>query len=309
MHPCDDPPSVQRIQCRGGAARRLRRSTDPRGPDRGGSPWRIAAPDDSRSPWRASSALSLAFAGPIDAHAPSVSVLARHLDNPRGIAVGPGGRVLVAVAGRGGPAPSGYGLTGRIAVLAGGHVRTYKGSLPSIISDEGASGPVGVSVDRWGRVYGTIGGGPQTLNKRFGTVMRFRPHQGRDRRRHRGLPADRSRPDRPRPAAEPDRLEPVWDRRPRLGSRARHRCRRQRPAARSGRPRRHRRALPERGHQHRLPAPDLRASRRVSSSRPKPSRPRSRSARTATGTSVSSRASRSPREPRGSGGWRRGRAT
>jgi glucose/arabinose dehydrogenase len=123
--------------------------------------------------------LSLAFAGPIDAHAPSVSVVARHLDNPRGVAVGPGGRVFVAVAGRGGPAPTGYGLTGRIAVLAGGHVRTYKGALPSIISDEGASGPVGVSVDRRGHVYGTIGGGPQVLDKRFGTVMAFRPHRGR----------------------------------------------------------------------------------------------------------------------------------
>jgi sugar lactone lactonase YvrE len=123
--------------------------------------------------------LSLAFAGPIDAHAPSVSVIARHLDNPRGIAVGPGGRVYIAVAGRGGAAPSGYGLTGRIAVLAGGHVRTYKGALPSIISEEGASGPVGVSVDRRGHVYSTIGGGPQALNKRFGTVMAFRPHHGR----------------------------------------------------------------------------------------------------------------------------------
>ncbi len=118
-----------------------------------------------------------------------------------------------------------------------------------------ASGPVGVSVDRWGRVYGTIGGGPQNLNKRFGTVMRFAAPPGAHPGRHRRLPADRPRSDRPRPAAEPDRLEPVRDRRPSAAVVSWSPM----PAGNDlllvrGRPRRHRRALPEPGDQHRLPA-------------------------------------------------------
>ncbi len=118
--------------------------------------------------------LSLALAGPMEAHGPSVKVLARHLDNPRGLAVAWDGRVFVAAAGKGSTDPSGYGRTGKIVVLKNGHVRTVRGHLPSIISEEGASGPVGVALGHDGRLLATIGGGPKDLNPKFGTVVRIR---------------------------------------------------------------------------------------------------------------------------------------
>ncbi len=127
--------------------------------------------------------LSLAFAGPLAAHSPSVAVIARHLDNPRGIALGAWGRIYVAAAGRGGSAVGGYGTSGKIVVIRDGHKRTLSGGLPSVISPEGeVSGPVNVAV-RDGRVYGLIGGGPKAVNKRFGTLMRIGP-------RHRWIVAD-----------------------------------------------------------------------------------------------------------------------
>ncbi len=119
--------------------------------------------------------LSLALAGPMEAHGPSVKVIAKHLNNPRGVAVTWDGRVLVAAAGVGGP--SGYGLTGKIAAISGTHVRTVRGRLPSVISPEGeVSGVVGVSVGRDGRIVATIGGGPQDVNKLFETAVRIRGH-------------------------------------------------------------------------------------------------------------------------------------
>jgi hypothetical protein len=119
--------------------------------------------------------LSLALAGPMEAHSPSVKVIAHNLDNPRGIAIGWDGRIFVATAGKGDTTPNSYGPTGKIVVIRDGHKRTFSGGLPSVISPEGeASGPVNVAV-RDGRVYTVIGGGPQNVNKRFETLMRVGP--------------------------------------------------------------------------------------------------------------------------------------
>jgi len=127
----------------------------------------------------ASLVLLVAAVAPAAATGPRVSVIAHNLDNPRGIAVGWDGRIYVAAAGRGGIGPGGYGTSGKIVVIRDGHKRTLSGGLPSIISPEGeVSGPVNVAV-RDGRLYGLIGGGPQALNKRFGTLMRIAPEHRR----------------------------------------------------------------------------------------------------------------------------------
>ena len=49
-------------------------------------------------PW---SACRSRWPGPMEAHGPSVKVIAKHLNNPRGVAVTWDGRVLVAAAGIG----------------------------------------------------------------------------------------------------------------------------------------------------------------------------------------------------------------
>ncbi len=126
---------------------------------------------------------SASLVAPAAAHSPSglhVRVVARGLDNPRGITVGRDGRVLVAVAGKGGSGPDGYGTSGKIVEIRFGHARTLVRGLPSMISDEGeVTGPVNVALTGAGNAFALIGGGPQDVNKRFGTVMRLRPHPGR----------------------------------------------------------------------------------------------------------------------------------
>ncbi len=119
--------------------------------------------------------LSLALAGPMEAHGPSVKVIAKHLNNPRGIAVTWDGRVLVAAAGKGGPA--GYGLTGKIVAIrnttselfaAGCH----RSSRPRVRSP----GSVNVAVGRDGRIVAVFGGGPQNVNKMFESLVKIRGH-------------------------------------------------------------------------------------------------------------------------------------
>jgi hypothetical protein len=114
---------------------------------------------------------SLGMASPAAASGPRIKVIASGLDNPRGIAVDSHGRVLVAVAGQGGA--GGFGTSGEIVRISKGGTRTYRDALPSVISPEGeVSGPVGVDVGPHGRVFATIGGGPQVVDPRFDTLMR-----------------------------------------------------------------------------------------------------------------------------------------
>ncbi len=120
-----------------------------------------------------SAVAALALIGaPVGAASPSVWVVASGLDNARGIAVGPEGRVFVAQAGRGGP--GGYGTTGRISVIDHGRIRDVASGLPSAISPEGeVTGPVNVAFLDDATVA-IVGAGPQTLNPRFDSVVRAR---------------------------------------------------------------------------------------------------------------------------------------
>ncbi len=114
---------------------------------------------------------SLGMAAPAAASGPHVKVIASGLDNPRGLTVDSHGRVLVALAGQGGP--GGIGTTGKIIRISKGGVSDYRVGLPSAISPEGeATGPVNVDVGKHGRVFVAVGGGPQVVDPRFDTLMR-----------------------------------------------------------------------------------------------------------------------------------------
>jgi hypothetical protein len=118
--------------------------------------------------------LSVAFAAPAAAHGskPHVKVLASGLDNPRGISVDGKGRVLVAIAGRGGPT-DGFGTSGKILRITGNIVRTLRSGLPSAISPEGeVTGPVNVTVGYGGKPVAVVGGGPQNVDPRFDSLLK-----------------------------------------------------------------------------------------------------------------------------------------
>jgi len=118
--------------------------------------------------------LSAATVAPAAAHGnkPHIKVLASGLDNPRGISVDGKGRVLVALAGRGGP--NGFGLTGRILRITGNKVSVFNDGLPSVISPEGeVSGPVNVAWGGLHKAIAVVGGGPQNVDPGFDTVMRI----------------------------------------------------------------------------------------------------------------------------------------
>ncbi len=101
-----------------------------------------------------------------------VTTVASGFDNPRGLAFGPGGRLYVAEAGKGGPkcvsgGPGGDicpGLTGAISVVNrdGSHHRIVTG-LASISSTGGvfATGPDGLSRDEDDRLYTVMTSCPQ----------------------------------------------------------------------------------------------------------------------------------------------------
>jgi hypothetical protein len=104
------------------------------------------------------------------------SVVARGLDNPRGLGFAPDGSLWVAESGRGGSGPcqegpegeTCFGRSGAVTRIAHGHQRRVVTRLPSLAAPDGtnASGPADVSVDRSGRVYLTIGlGGDPALRR------------------------------------------------------------------------------------------------------------------------------------------------
>ena len=93
---------------------------------------------------------------------PRLTVIATGLNNPRGVDVGPDGRVVVAEAG-----------AGRIVQVGRGGTRTLLDGLPTATSPEGeTTGPVNVALSRRGSLYALIGEGPHDQDARFGTVQR-----------------------------------------------------------------------------------------------------------------------------------------
>lgn len=109
--------------------------------------------------------LAASLAGPAGA-APSVTVVADGLNNPRGVDVAATGRVYVAEAG-----------AGRIITLGKHGVTAVVSGLPSIVSPEGeATGVVNVDAQGSGNVVIAVGGGPQPEDARFDTLRRLRPN-------------------------------------------------------------------------------------------------------------------------------------
>src|SRR3954454_18126313 len=101
-------------------------------------------------------AISIAMSASI-VHAASVDVIATDLANPRGIAIGPAGRILVAEAGAGGLSVS---MTGHVTEVFQGWVRRLL-TLPSIDARPGeVSGPTAVATaGGMGEMFVTMGAG------------------------------------------------------------------------------------------------------------------------------------------------------
>jgi hypothetical protein len=94
--------------------------------------------------------------------------VASGLDNPRGLAFGPHGELFVAEAGRGGSGPCRtgaegdrvcFGPSGAISEIVRGTPHRVVRRLPSLAAAGGAQaiGPSDVTVDRYGRLYYTVG--------------------------------------------------------------------------------------------------------------------------------------------------------
>lgn len=130
-----------------------------------------------------------------------VSVVASGLNNPRGIAIGPDGRIYVAEAGTGGAGPciTGgegetvcLGATGAIARVKWGHVTRVVTGLPSLAGADGSAaiGPHKLSFGSHGSLYVTIGlgGSPEDRSalgaggRRLGTLVKVNVKYGSVRR-------------------------------------------------------------------------------------------------------------------------------
>jgi hypothetical protein len=102
----------------------------------------------------------------------AVSVVAAHLDNPRGLAFNPHGDLFVAEAGHGGPlclgqgpeGPACAGLTSGISMIRGGQKTKVVDGLISIASPEGqAAGGVSAVSTQGMRLYAQVAGNSQQI--------------------------------------------------------------------------------------------------------------------------------------------------
>jgi hypothetical protein len=126
---------------------------------------------------------------------PTVSVIMRGLDNPRGLAFGPEGALYLAEAGRGGtgpclPTPEGLrcaGATGAVSRLWRGEQTRFVTALPShaLQNGDAATGPNDIAFQGRGGAFVTVGLGPPdpatarlnwgAVGPLFGTVLHVAP--------------------------------------------------------------------------------------------------------------------------------------
>ena len=96
------------------------------------------------------------------AGAADTAIVASGLDNPRGIDIGPDGRIAVAEAG-----------AGRIVRIRAGGTTTIVGNLPTATSPEGeTTGPVNVALTGRATVHVLVGAGPKAQDTRFASYLR-----------------------------------------------------------------------------------------------------------------------------------------
>lgn len=107
------------------------------------------------------------------AQAVRVDILATGLDNPRGIAIGPAGLILITEAGAGGTPPT---RTGHVTSYFKGHLHRLV-TLPSITVANGEiSGPSSIAFSQiFAQVYVTQGGGGASAPPPFGDLLRINP--------------------------------------------------------------------------------------------------------------------------------------
>jgi hypothetical protein len=122
----------------------------------------------ARSGCAAIALLACALAAAAGADGATLRTVVRGLDNPRGLAFLPDGRLVVAEGGHGGPvcvAPGNcIGLTGKVVAidLGNGHRATLASGFPSLGGPFAPFGLGGVTVQR-GRLYAIEGVNPQAF--------------------------------------------------------------------------------------------------------------------------------------------------